>query len=179
MFVFSVFSQNLFILSRSTSTHNFMVPRWMASCIHLRSSNVRHFVMVVATGLKLCLRGHIQWHDLSTEFHENLLISSKVDGGDIHSHRQKSDLISLLFPFRKEGRVKCTLIEWGWRVWTGFSWLSMGTYCGLLWTQLVSSGTEFPVLTERAMNFWRRTCSRQFDGTGNVSRLYLSFPRPF
>jgi hypothetical protein len=34
--------------------------------------------MVEVTGLKVWLRDHLQWHDLSTEFHKNLPIGSKV-----------------------------------------------------------------------------------------------------
>jgi hypothetical protein len=41
--------------------------------IHLRCSNIRHFRVVEARYLNLCLRGH-----LFTEFKKSLLISSKV-----------------------------------------------------------------------------------------------------
>jgi hypothetical protein len=47
-------------------------------CMHFRSLNVCHFRMVEATGLKII----IHWHDLHTEFYENLLIGSKVNSGD-------------------------------------------------------------------------------------------------
>jgi hypothetical protein len=51
------------------------------SCIHLRRLTVRRFGIVGATGLKKLWRwGHLQWHDLPTEFLENL--PSEVIGGD-------------------------------------------------------------------------------------------------
>jgi hypothetical protein len=37
--------------------------------------------MVIATALKLWHRGHLQWHDLRTEFYKNIPIGSEVDGG--------------------------------------------------------------------------------------------------
>jgi hypothetical protein len=48
--------------------------------------------------------GPLEWHHLTSKFHENLLIGSKVDwgGGD----RQSDDLISL-FPIL-ESRLKIT-----------------------------------------------------------------------
>jgi hypothetical protein len=49
---------------------------------HLRSFNVSHFGMVAATALKLCCHGHLQWHDLYTEFNKNVLIGSEVGGGE-------------------------------------------------------------------------------------------------
>jgi hypothetical protein len=52
--------------------------------------NVCHFGMVEATGLKMWLQGHLQWHPLPT----NPLISSKVTRGD--TDRQASDLTCLL-----------------------------------------------------------------------------------
>jgi hypothetical protein len=39
------------------------------------------FLMVEATVLKLWHRGHLQLHDLPTEFDTNLPIASKVEGG--------------------------------------------------------------------------------------------------
>jgi hypothetical protein len=38
-------------------------------------------------------RGHLQWYDVLTESHKNLLIASKVDKEDT-THRQEGDLIS-------------------------------------------------------------------------------------
>jgi hypothetical protein len=60
------------------------------------------FGMVAAAGLELWHLGHVQWHDLPTEFHKNLPNGSKIDGGETHR------MISLgyLFPFRKERRLK-------------------------------------------------------------------------
>jgi hypothetical protein len=40
-------------------------------CIHLRSLNIRHFGMVEAMGLNMWRRGLLQWHYLTTKFHEN------------------------------------------------------------------------------------------------------------
>jgi hypothetical protein len=48
---------------------------------HLRSLNVCHFGMPTARALELCSLCHLQWHDLPTEFHENLPIGSEVDEG--------------------------------------------------------------------------------------------------
>jgi len=61
---------------------------WWKFCIHLRSLNVRHFRMVEATGLKIWHRGHLQWHDLTAKFHENLQICSKVISGRTHRDEQ-------------------------------------------------------------------------------------------
>jgi hypothetical protein len=66
--------------------------------------------MVEGTGLKVRRRGHLQWHDLLTEFHKNLPIGSKVIRGghtqiDRRTDRQAGDLISLTFLF-KESRLK-------------------------------------------------------------------------
>jgi hypothetical protein len=60
-------------------------------------------------------RGHLQWHDLPTEFHKNLPLGSKVIGGwgghtDRRIDRPTGDLISLTFLF-KESRLKRVLIN--------------------------------------------------------------------
>jgi hypothetical protein len=79
---------------------------WCKFCVHLRSLNISFLVMVVATALKLCRRGHLQWHDLPTDFLKNLPVGSKIDGWDRHTNRQDDDLISLHFSFRKESTLK-------------------------------------------------------------------------
>jgi len=61
--------------------------------------------MVADMALKLWLRGHLQWHGFPTEFHKNLPIGSEVDRGT-DTHRRDSDLISLLFSFRKESMLE-------------------------------------------------------------------------
>jgi hypothetical protein len=55
-------------------------------CTHFRSLNVRHFGVAEAMGLKMCPRGHLQWHHLPTKFHENPLIGSKLTSGHTHIH---------------------------------------------------------------------------------------------
>jgi hypothetical protein len=60
---------------------------WRKFYIHSKSLNVRHFGMVAATALKLWLHGCLQWHDLPTDFHKNLLIDSEVDREYRHTGR--------------------------------------------------------------------------------------------
>jgi hypothetical protein len=54
---------------------------------------------------KVWRRGHLQWHDIPTEFHKNLPIGSKVIEGDTQTDGQTGTLISLTFLF-KESRLK-------------------------------------------------------------------------
>jgi hypothetical protein len=75
---------------------------WCKFCIHLTSLNIRHFGMVAVTALKLWLRGHLQWHDLPTEFHNNLRNDSKVIG-DRYTDRM---VIILAYTFAL-GRTVC------------------------------------------------------------------------
>jgi hypothetical protein len=57
--------------------------------------------MVEVTGLKVCHRGFLQWHEVVAKFHENISIVSKViiSGGHIvkWTGRQHGDLTSLTF----------------------------------------------------------------------------------
>jgi hypothetical protein len=53
---------------------------------------------------KLLHWGHLQCHDLCTEFHKICQLVQKFIGGQIHRH--KGDYISLLSSFRKEIRLK-------------------------------------------------------------------------
>jgi hypothetical protein len=111
MFVFFVFDKNCLIKSCSSFEDlsvykmSWSHVEWCKFCIHLRSSNVRHFGMVKCTGLKVRRRGHLQWHELTTEFHKNLPIGSKVIRGDTQTDRQAGDLISLTFLF-EDSRLK-------------------------------------------------------------------------
>jgi hypothetical protein len=54
--------------------------------------------MVEGTDVKVRRRGHLQWHDLPTEFHKNLPIGSKVIRGghtdrDRQTYRQTDRLV--------------------------------------------------------------------------------------
>jgi hypothetical protein len=121
MFVFFVFDKNGLIKSCSSfediSVNNISWSHvdWCKFCIHLKSLKDSHFGMVEGTGLKVWRRGHLQWHDLSTEFHKKLPIGSKVIREDTQidrrTDRQTGDLISLTFLF-KESRLKnqCSVI---------------------------------------------------------------------
>jgi hypothetical protein len=117
MFLFFVSNKNGLIKSCSSfedlSVYKISCSHvdWCKFCIHLRSLNVRHFGMVKGTGLKsTASRGHLQWHDTSTEFHKNLPIGSKVISGG-HTDRQNRDLIRLTFLF-KESRLKMRYKMW-------------------------------------------------------------------
>jgi hypothetical protein len=115
MFVFCVFDKNSLIKSCSSfddlSVYKISWSRvdWCKFCIHLRSLNVRHFGMVKGAGLESRHRGHLQWHDLRTEFHKNLPIGSKVIRGDTQTDRQTDVLISLTFLF-EESRLKAVAV---------------------------------------------------------------------
>jgi hypothetical protein len=111
MFVFFVFGKNGLIKS-CLSFEDLSVYKiswshvdWWKFCIHLRSLNIRHFGIVKGTRLGVRRRGHLQWHDLPTEFHKNLPIVSKVIRGDTQIDRQTGYLMGLTF-LKKEGRLK-------------------------------------------------------------------------
>jgi hypothetical protein len=50
-------------------------------CTHLKSLNVRHFGMAEGMRLKVWRRSHLQGHHLSTKFHENPPVGSKIISG--------------------------------------------------------------------------------------------------
>jgi hypothetical protein len=107
MFVFFVFRKSGLIKSCSSSEDlsKQKISRsyvyWYKFCIHLRSLNVHHFGMVTAMTLKLWCQGHLQWHNLPTEFHKNLPIGSQVDGRDKHTDRMVISL-AYIFPLGRE-----------------------------------------------------------------------------
>jgi hypothetical protein len=73
MFVFFVFDKNGLIKSCSSfedlSVYKFHGPTLTGASLHPpQTFSVRHFGMVEGAGLKVRLRGHLQWHDLPTEF---------------------------------------------------------------------------------------------------------------
>jgi hypothetical protein len=89
--------------------------------IHLKNLNVRHIETVEAMGLKIRRRSHLQWHDFSAEFHENIPIGLKVisqehaDGQTVRD-RQHGDLISLALFFKENSVNKIKeeklVVEW-------------------------------------------------------------------
>jgi hypothetical protein len=108
MFVFFVFDKNGLIKSYS-SFEDLSVYKvswshvdWCKFCIHFRSLNVRHFVMVEGTILKRTASRLPSMAYLPTEFHKNLPICSKVIRGDTQTDRLVILLASLSF-LRKVG----------------------------------------------------------------------------
>jgi hypothetical protein len=51
-------------------------------------------IMVEAIGLKLWHRGHLQWHDVPNELHENQPVGSEVNGTDTDWWSHKPPFIS-------------------------------------------------------------------------------------
>jgi hypothetical protein len=64
---------------------------------HLRSLNVRHFVMAGAMRLEYTTSRSLEWQYLHTKFHENPLNGSKAISGN--TVRQADDLTSPLLIF--------------------------------------------------------------------------------
>jgi hypothetical protein len=67
--------------------------------------------MVEDMGLKLLLRGPLEWHYLPTKYHENLPSGSKVISGR-HTDRQIGDLISLLSFLESRQKMSLIFIEY-------------------------------------------------------------------
>jgi hypothetical protein len=109
MFVFFVFRKNALVKSCSSSEglSEYKIPwyyvEWCKFYIHLKSLYVRHFGMVAATALKLWHRGHLQWHDLPSEFYKIYQLLQNLIGWT------GTHLISLLFSFRTENKLKMYL----------------------------------------------------------------------
>jgi hypothetical protein len=57
------------------------IPNPQFSKAHLTKLNCNSFKMIEAMRLKLLHRGPLEWHYLSTKFHENLPNGSEVIGG--------------------------------------------------------------------------------------------------
>jgi hypothetical protein len=76
-------------------------------CIHLRSLNVCRFGMVAAAAFKLWHRGHLQRHDLTTEFHNYLKIGSQIYGGGGGGRQTDRRVISLAYMFPLGPKVEC------------------------------------------------------------------------
>jgi hypothetical protein len=78
---------------------------WCKFCIHLRGYNICHFGMVEAMGLRSVVLRSLQWYDLPTEFHKDLLIGSKVIMGRHTDGQRELWSHNLTFLF-KENRLK-------------------------------------------------------------------------
>jgi hypothetical protein len=63
------------------------------SCPQLTNFNFNYCKMVKDMGLKLLHRGPLEWHYLTTKYHENLQAVQKLL---VRTHRWTGDLISLL-----------------------------------------------------------------------------------
>jgi 5-methylcytosine-specific restriction endonuclease McrA len=74
------------------------------SCTHLRSFNGYHFGMPEATRLENWRRDQLAWQYLSTKFHENPQIGSKVISGG-HTERQAGDFINPLSFFQNRLKI--------------------------------------------------------------------------
>jgi hypothetical protein len=116
MFVFFVFYKNVLIKSYSScddlSEFRILWPyaEWCKICILLRSLNVSHFGTVAATALKLWRRRHIQWHELPTEFHKSLPLSSEVVRGKGRHTDRKVISLAYISPLGRVVIYKCTYL---------------------------------------------------------------------
>jgi hypothetical protein len=111
MFVFFVFDKNGLIKSCSSFEDISVFLKFhgptltgasFASTSEVWTSTILEWLTL--RDWKVRHRGHFQWHELPTEFHKNLPISSKVIMGG-HTDRHAGDVISLTFLF-KESRLK-------------------------------------------------------------------------
>jgi hypothetical protein len=84
----STLTQELYSFHNSSCSH----VEWCKFFIHLRSLNDCHIGTVEAMTLKIWLRGHLQWHDLLAEFHENLPTGSKLISGG-HKEGQTDSMV--------------------------------------------------------------------------------------
>jgi hypothetical protein len=95
------------ILWRSASIQDFTVPRWLRKCcIHLKVWMSAILEWLNLRDWKFWRRGHLQWHDLPTEFHKHEPNGSKIDKGRHTDSQTERWSKSLCFPFRKESRLK-------------------------------------------------------------------------
>lgn len=72
---------------------------WFKFRIHLRNVNVCHFEIVKDTGVNTLSRGHLQWHDHSPEFHENLRTGSNITTRRDGQTNNMANFHKLHFPF--------------------------------------------------------------------------------
>jgi hypothetical protein len=92
----------LFILWRSISVQNLMVPPWLVQVLHPPHKFKRPIFWNCSS--------HLQWHDLRTKFHKNLLIVSKVTTGTLTYRKTELWFNKLYFPFQRNWAKNRTLV---------------------------------------------------------------------
>jgi hypothetical protein len=85
-------------------------PNPQFSQVHLIYLNLNNFKVIEAIGLKLLLRGSLEWYYLRTKFYENLPSYSEVISW-VHIERQTGDLISLLSFLESRLKRFCVIIS--------------------------------------------------------------------